>query len=198
MSGATTSQTTLLTSHKGVDLHAATALRVMKERLAGGERLEGLYRCELHTFWGNPEGVDMDRLLDTGRFYNPNKHHFGHFELETGAPAWFDAPAAGHGLDPRWPGTLRSTDLTPAAGEGPQLYERLLGGTPGAGLTAVDVVSFPLGQEGPVLSGVLWRLVLSGDAASAREAGDLLAVARSRKEGLLVNPHMESWLTASR
>ena len=34
-------QTTLLTSHKGVDLHAATAVRVMQRRLEGGDALVG-------------------------------------------------------------------------------------------------------------------------------------------------------------
>ncbi|PIE75993.1 hypothetical protein CSA17_04515 [bacterium DOLJORAL78_65_58] len=34
-------QNTLLTSHKGVDLHAASALLVMKDRLEGGDRRRG-------------------------------------------------------------------------------------------------------------------------------------------------------------
>lgn len=198
MSGDITKQTTLLTSHKGVDLHAATALHVMQDRLEQGDRLATLRRCELHSFWGEPAGVTMERLLDTGRFYNPNKHHYGHFETTSSAPAWFDAPTAGHDLESSWPGELKGSDLGAAAGAGPAFYDRLLGGPALPGQTAVDVVSFPLGQAGPVLSGVLWRLLLTGDPASAVAAGTTLAVARHRKEGLLVNPHMESWLTAAR
>ncbi|PIE75994.1 hypothetical protein CSA17_04520 [bacterium DOLJORAL78_65_58] len=94
-----------------------------------------------------------------------------------------------------WPGELVATDLEGFSG-GRALYDRLLGGTPAKGLSAVDVVAFPLGQDGPVLSGVLWRLLLSGDPAEAADIGHGLAVARTRKQGLLINPHMEAWLMA--
>jgi hypothetical protein len=94
-----------------------------------------------------------------------------------------------------WPGELADTDLEGFT-DSRALYDRLLGGEPASGLTAVDVVAFPLGQDGPVLSGVLWRLLLSGDPAAAAEIGRGLAVARTRKQGLLINPHMEAWLTA--
>ncbi len=58
-------QTTLLTSHKGVDLHAASAQLVMKDRLEGGHRLVNLIRCELHTFWDNSAPGGMEKLLNT-------------------------------------------------------------------------------------------------------------------------------------
>ena len=90
------------------------------------------------------------------------------------------------------------SDLEPATMEQGQLYDLLLGGTPAPGISAVDVVSFPFGQEGPVLSGVLWRLLIRGDADTALKTGQMLAVASHRKEGLLINPHMEAWLAASR
>ena len=83
-------QTTLLTSHKGVDLHAATAVRVMQRRLEGGDALQALYRCEMHTFWGEGDGRAVPELLEIGRFYNPNKHHYGHFETSDG-PGWLDS-----------------------------------------------------------------------------------------------------------
>ena len=191
-------QTTLLTSHKGVDLHAATALLVMKDRLEGGDRLVNLLRCEMHSYWGEPTGLSMERLLDIGRYFNPNKHHYGHFEMESATADWLGEGPAATALNTAWPGTARRTDLELATEELGSLYHRLLGGEPADGVTAVDVVSFPRGQEGPVLSGVLWRLLISGDPASAREVGTKLAVASGRKEGLLVNPHMEAWSAVAR
>lgn len=188
-------QTTLLTSHKGVDLHAASALLVMKDRLEGGDILVNLLRCELHTFWDQPTGVDVQRLLNTGRYFNPNKHHYGVFSAANGQSPWFDCPdCRGRALPTDWPGSVTETDLT-GAENGPELYHTLLGGSPDQGHSAVDVISFELGQRGPVLSGVLWRLVLATDPGRAQEIGLNLAVARGRKQGLLVNPHMEAWLT---
>ena len=198
MSSPTTSQTTLLTSHKGVDLHVATALLVMKDRLEGRHLLEGLFRCEMHTFWGDVDGLSIARLLDTGRYFNPNKHHYGHFDLAGGGSSWLSGAPAGNILPPEWPGRAEGTDLDLPVGEGGDLYQLLLRGAPADGISAVDVVSFPRGQEGPVLSGVLWRLLIRGDAESSLEVGRKLAVASHRKEGLLVNPHMESWLAVVR
>jgi hypothetical protein len=191
-------QATLLTSHKGVDLHAATALGVMKDRLEGGHLLTGLFRCEMHTYWGHPAGLSVARLLDIGRYYNPNKHHYGHFEGTGGGASWLHAAPEGNVLNPAWPGGAKGTDLDLPQGEWNRLYHVLLGGEPEAGICAVDVVSFPQGQEGPVMSGVLWRLLVEGDCKTAHEVGCSLAVASHRKEGLLVNPHMESWLAVTR
>ncbi len=191
-------QTTLLTSHKGVDLHAASALLVMKERLEGGDRLENLFRCELHTFWDAPEGWDGARLLDTGRFFNPNKHHFGMFVGPAAGAAWMEDETAGRQLTSAWPGPVQDTDLEAWQDDSAGLYNNLLGGAVPEGCAACDVVSFPYGQAGPVVSGVLWRLVIRGSADEAAEIGEKLAVARHRKQGLLINPHMECWFAASR
>ena len=193
-----TGQTTLLTSHKGVDLHAATALLVMKDRLEGGHLLEGLFRCEMHTFRDGGTGVSISRLLDVGRYFNPNKHHYGHFTLAGEGANLLENGPGSHTLDPQWPGTAMGSDLEPEALEQGRLYDLLLGGAPEPGISAVDVVSFPFGQEGPVLSGVLWRLLIRGDADIALKTGQMLAVASHRKEGLLINPHMENWLATSR
>ncbi|MFO7608176.1 MAG: hypothetical protein R6X35_03095 [Candidatus Krumholzibacteriia bacterium] len=185
---------TLLTAHKGVDLHAATAVRVMRERLEGGDRLVALHRCELHTFVAGDgdagAGAGIARLLDNGRYYNPNKHHYGHFAAD-GAEPWTDA--AGGLLPAAWPGEAAGTDLAALAGDGAALYARLLGGPLPADRTAVDVAAWPREQDGPVTSGVLWRLVLDAPRAAAAALGDTLAVARGRKRGLLINPHMEAW-----
>ena len=86
MSSPTTSQTTLLTSHKGVDLNAATTLLVMKDRLKKKHLLKGPYRCEMHTFRGEAGGLSIGRLLEIGRYFNPNKHHYGHFEPTKNKP----------------------------------------------------------------------------------------------------------------
>ncbi|MCB1183093.1 hypothetical protein KDM41_06650 [bacterium] len=194
---ASRTQTTLLTAHKGVDLHAASALLVMRDRLEGGDRLENLFRCEVHTFWGAPAGWDAARLLDTGRFFNPNKHHFGIFRGPS-SDDWSDSTGPGAALAAGWPGAVEWTDLDALAADAAGLYGALLGGAVPAGCTPFDVVGFAFGQDGPVLSGVLWRLVLRAGAEEAAELGTALAVARHRKQGLLINPHMESWRLAAR
>ncbi len=189
-------QNTLLTSHKGVDLHAASALLVMKDRLDGGQRLVNLLRCEMHTYWDENLPGGMAKLLNTGRFFNPNKHHYGHFIADGAESPWLNCDdCRGRKVDAGWPGKLAGTDLEGFT-EGEALYQRLLAGPAESHLTPVDVVAFPLGQDGPVLSGVLWRLLIDGDVKTAHEIGEQLAVARARKQGLLINPHMEAWLMA--
>ena len=189
-------QTTLLTSHKGVDLHAATAVRVMQRRLEGGDALAALHRCELHTFWGEGDGRGVPELLEVGRFYNPNKHHYGHFTAEAGDATWLNGAAvAGAELVPAWPGDAVATDLPEA--ETP-LVDRLLGGPVPAEHVAVDIAAFPLGEPGPILTGVLWRLVLADDGRAPERLADRLAITRSGEQGLLVNPHLHGWLVAVR
>jgi hypothetical protein len=189
---------TLLTSHKGVDLHAATARRVMCDCLAGGDRLADLRRCEFHVFGGGVSGgadgvPTLAMLLGTGRYYNPNKHRFGHFASES-AFAWDEG--AGGPLPAGWPGLATGDNNAAPAG----LFDDLLGGPAPAGHTVYDVAAWARGQTadqtGGVVSGTLWRLVVRGQAESARAVGDALSVARSGHEGLLVNPHMECWLVA--
>lgn len=189
-----TTRIVLLTSHKGVDLHAATAVRVMQDRLVGGDRLAALHRCEFHVLADGTDGWSAPRLLDTGRFFNPNKHHYGLFAY-TGAGAGEDT---GEPLPADWPGTVSGTDLEAFAGDTRGLYAQLLGGDPADGCTAVDVASWSRDGTGPVTSGVLWRLVLRAEPATAGALAESLAVARTRKEGLLLNPHMEAWRTAVR
>ena len=190
-----TTQTVLLTSHKGVDLHAATAVRVMHDRLAGGDRLASLHRCEFHVLADGTDGWSADRLLDTGRFFNPNKHHYGLF-AHAGGGAGGDN--GGGPLPADWPGKVQDTDLEALAGDAPGLYELLLGGDVPADCTAVDVAAWSRDVTGPVTSGVLWRLVLRAEPAVAGALAETLAVARTRKEGLLINPHMEAWRMAVR
>ena len=188
-------QHTLLTSHKGVDLHAATAVRVMQRRLDGGDALAALARCEFHTVWEGPDVPTVAALLAVGRYFNPNKHHFGHFRATNGGQSWFVAPPAPGGKLPSgWPGEAVDASTRPAPAD---LYDTLLGGPAPAGCVAVDVVSYPLGERGPVLSGVLWRLTLRDDGRDPLRLAERLAVARGGTQGLLINPHAEGWLMAA-
>jgi len=190
-------QVALLTGHKGVDLHAASAWAVMNDRLAGGDSLQALYRCEWHTFWGDPDGWNVDRLLATGRFYNPNKHYFCVFTTQKEVDSWFGETDSAAELSLSWPERVVTTDLADFSGDGGAARGRLLGGSLPPDCAAFDLVSFVRGQTGPVLSGVMWRLVIRGDNSTARRIGEELAVARERKRGLLVNPHMESWFAVT-
>jgi len=180
----------LVTAHKGVDLHAATARRVMQGRLLGGERLADLRRCEFHAFGGAADGgPPLAELLATGRYFNPNKHRYGHFTLA--APfAW--AAGDGQGFPAGWPGGTGDADRAAAR----EALGDLLGGPAPGGQLAVDVAAWARGQEGPVVSGTLWRLVIRGAGEPALDVARRLAVARGGREGLLVNPHLECWLLA--
>jgi hypothetical protein len=187
-------QTTLLTCHKGVDLHADTAERVIRNNLPGGERLLVLHRAELHTFW-HEDGAEapdsVERMLTVGRFFNPNKHRYLHCELKSENTPWFEAESQrGFVLPENWPGSVLDTDLEAGNGTLDKLF-----GTPQG--IAVDVCAFPLGESGPVISGVLWRLLIDADneADAVRIATGLIET-RDAGSGLLVNPHMEGWLTS--
>ena len=189
-------QTVLMTRHKGVDLHAETAGGVLTERVAGGESLVALHRCECFTWWEAESDLAMADVLDVGRYYNPNKHSYGHFELSEGGDPWYRREAcAGQPLPADWPGRAVGSDL---AVDPALLFDHLLGGPVPAGNAAVDVLTFPLGDTRPLLSGVLWRLVLdSGDNDTLARAERLICT-RGIEEGLLVNPHMQGWLLAQR
>ena len=77
------------------------------------------------------------------------------------------------------------------------LLDELLGGCAPPEHIAVDVAAWARGQEGGLVSGTLWRLVVRGGGDDALATGTALAVARSGHEGLLVNPHLEYWLVAA-
>jgi hypothetical protein len=187
---------TLLTSHKGVDLHAATARRVMQRRLTGGDKLADLRRCEFHVFGGGVAATTdpaptLAYLLGTGRYYNPNKHSYGHFELASDF-GWDQG--SGGALPAGWPGRPLDSDTGAADAS---LLDVLLGGCAPREHVAVDVAAWARGQEGGLVSGTLWRLIVGGGVDEALATGMALAVARSGHEGLLVNPHLEHWLVAA-
>jgi hypothetical protein len=187
---------TLVTGHKGVDLHAATARRVMQDRLQGGDRLADLRRCAFHVFGGALARPGLavpavEDVLATGRYFNPNKHHYGCFA----SPVDFTwEQGDGQPLPAGWPGGATASDRGAAAAS---LWDDLLGGAAPAGCTSVDVAAWARGQAGAVVSGTVWRLVVRGEAASAAATGAALAVARGGRDGLLVNPHMECWLVSA-
>ncbi len=191
-------QCTLLTCHKGVDLHAETAARVIRDRLDGGDRLISLRRAEIHTFWRDPEKAapeTVTRMLGVGRFYNPNKHHYAHFELPEATGPWNGGEGRGAPLPSGWPGEELASDLP----SGPEsVYDRLLGGPAPEGAVAVDVCAYPLAEPNVPLTGVLWRLVLAEGSPDAETVARGLVEARGARQGLLVNPHMQGWLVAQK
>jgi hypothetical protein len=186
-------QSTLLTVHKGVDLHAATAVRVLRDRIEGGARLVRLARAECHTFWSSPEAAAerAAALLEIGRIFNPNKHRYGRFALSGSAARRPDDADGGSALPEAWPGEPVASDLSVAA----DLYDLLLGGRAdrARGELAIDVHAWPLEQNEEPSSGLVWRLVLRPEEDDPRRLAQQLIVTRSRRAGLLVNPHMESW-----
>ena len=191
-------QITLITVHKGVDLHAATALRVMQNRLADGERLLALTRAEYYTFWdADRHDLSVAKLLTMGRFYNPNKHHYGHFFLADGGAPWFQSSSRGELLPSRWPGVPQGSDreVDPEVAVS-DLYDLLLGRPRVPKCNAVDVCTYPLGEEGPLLAGVLWRLFMDSATVDPITVASRLTVTRGGREGLLVNPHMQGWRLA--
>lgn len=191
-----TIQTTLLVSHKGVDLHAATALRVMQRHLVGGDALRFLHRCEVHMFWDDGGGHRIDDLLQIGRYFNPNKHHYGQFTRRSDATDWADeALLGGASLPTNWPGDAATSDLTPLPDH---LADILLGGEAPDGHTAVDLLAIPMGEPGALRSGVMWRLVIRNDGQDVARLADHLAIARGADQGLLVNPHLHGWLSVVR
>ena len=133
------------------------------------------------------------------QFYNPNKHHYGHFELPGAAGPWFapDFRAMGDILPEDWPGDVIRSDH---ADETAPLFERLAGLPDPDAAAVIDVCTFPLGEIGPLLSGVFWRLVLADDSAGVENPAQLAArliVAGGPGTGLLINPHMQGWLIAA-
>ncbi|MFH1845339.1 MAG: hypothetical protein ABIF77_19315 [bacterium] len=191
-------QTTLLTVHKGVDLHAATAERVMRHRLTDGDKLVALRRGEFYTFWESEQhDLSVPKLLSVARYFNPNKHSYGHFVLPTTERPWYqnENDRWGLALPAGWPGEPRDTDLGQPTAD---LNERMLGGQSAAGCVAVDVCAYALGASGPLLAGVLWRLILQVAAEQAATIAERFVTTRSGREGLLVNPHMQGWLYSVR
>ena len=179
-----------------MDLHAATAVRVMQRRLGGGDALVALHRCELHTVVGGAGRADAvgGRCWTIGRYFNPNKHHYGHFRLAGPRRPW-TAGTRRRRCDAAWPGAAGGVVAAPLAR--PTCYDRLLGGAPAGRLRRRGRGGLPArrdraGGRRACCGGWCSRTM----AATRRALADRLAVARAGDQGLLVNPHLEGWLIA--
>lgn len=200
--------------HRSVDLVAMSALRALRGELGLGDELASLRRDELTVIEGATVS-DADGWVEacthTQHWFNPNKHRFALFAAEAGATA----AAAGEGdwPDPWLDGLLASDrpDLRARlqSGDAPSgeaaLRAWLALGEGGGGAGAPSPLSFAVwqheGATGPLPAGpwpdrqrratrlVLWSLGLP--AGREAELAPRALVARSRREGLLVNPHVE-------
>jgi len=170
---------------KTVDLVRETAWTALTERLGWGGVLTGLERSVLWRFEGNAglAGALERELERTSSYYNPNKERRAF--LETGL--------LGDG-EP-----LGSGDTLPAGTAKPGSPWRALLWVTDEGGERPDLVRSSgarLARDGARLdslhSGTLWEIELR--AGSRNEARGLvagLAIARSRREGLLLNPHYQ-------
>ncbi len=193
---------------RGVDLVAMTALHALRETMGLADEVQALHRDDLVSIEGAVSGTAeewADSLTARQHWFNPNKHRYALYEAAMGAHAAAEGSTA-------WPEPwLRrrvASDRPELAARPPAvdaLAEWLELSGP-QGLYAVPLLVYdretgvrPLAGRSPQpgvthLRGVLWTLVLAGDDAGAvsRRAEDI-ALTRHRRQGLLVNPHMEGW-----
>ena len=172
---------------KVIDLVAQTARITLEEKLAFGDTLAGLTH---YWFWSmdaeaaSPEAAleEIDRAvrLDSA-FTNQNKH-VHRLEAEGGAARGDlalerDYPAgAAAGLF-AFDCLVRERDPGRAAGYAERLNARLRG---------VAVSGMRCGEA--------WRIVVrAGDERAGRAIVERILVSRSRREGLLLNPHYQAF-----
>jgi hypothetical protein len=198
---------------RSVDLVAMTALHALRDTLGLGDEVISLARDEMVVI----EGVDLRSASEwTAGFthqqhwFNPNKHRFAAFEVSEGAlaRARSEASAWPH----PWVRALIETDRPDlvALQQAGRLADPLaawLGAPAGPGHFAVPLAvwdresavdALPAGSwPDPACSrlrAVLWTLTLKADSAtSAAARAEQLAVTRARRQGLLLNPHMEGF-----
>ncbi len=181
---------------KVVDLVARTAIMTLIDKLDLGDDLAGLVH---YSYWAmNASGGDFERVLEEvdrviqmdSAFTNQNKHiyslmvtderaralHRGSLELEKDYPLE-DGSSNESSLGGIFAVDclVREMDDMRERGFEARLNERLEGVTV-SGLKA----------------GAMWRLLVHAvDAAAARKIARKMAVTRSRREGLLLNPHYQ-------
>lgn len=195
---------------RSVDVVAMTAIHALRDTLGFGDEVAGLTRDDFVLV----EGVDAAAaeawqrgFTSQQHWFNPNKHRFAALEVAEGGLRC--AREGGDWPDP-WARRLVDTDRPDlvarrARGEVDDVLGAWIGAEPRAGHYAVPLAvwdreagidALPRGAwpdpTRPRLRGVLWTLTLkSEDAARASARTEELAVARARRQGLLLNPHME-------
>ncbi len=151
---------------KVADAAALTAREALQRALGYGRTVRAVSRSELWAFrWDTP--VDAEPLLsrlgrDTNLLLNPNKHHM---EIAIGE----------NRLSPR--GNIWI--LVSTAGDGADMEETL--------------VRRRLVEGAPprVRRAVLWELDLDAAEGERVRLGEEIAITRSRRKGLLANPHVQ-------
>ena len=174
---------------KVVDLVVQTAWMTLTEKLDLGGRLVGLAR---YSFWRiDLEGADkaaalteVDRVIRMdSAFTNQNKHVY-QLEIDGGPSAGGlalekDYPVMAESGDTRWTHAVDCLirELTTAREEG--YRDRL-----NAKLESVEATE--------VVSGEVWRMLVRAESErEAIETVEAVTVTRSRRQGLLLNPHYQ-------
>lgn len=174
---------------KVIDLVVQTAWMTLTEKLDFGGELIGLAR---YTFWRMElEGPDMERTLaDVDRvirmdsaFTNQNKHVY-HLEIEGGSSV------GGLVIDKDYP--LMAEDGDTSGAYAVDCLVRELTTAREEGYRDRLNTRLESAQVTGVVAGEVWRVLVC--AESEREAIDkveAMAVTRSRRQGLLLNPHYQ-------
>ena len=198
---------------RGVDLVAMTALHALRDTLGLGDEVAGLTRDELVVIEG-VEREDAPRwtagFVAQQHWFNPNKHRYAAMEVEAGA--WARVRGDAQQWPQPWVRALLESDrpdlaaLREAQGADDP-FGAWLDAPAGPGHFAVALAvwqresaidALPAGDwPEPACSrlrAVLWTITLkSGSASSAASRAEQLAVTRARRQGLLLNPHMEDF-----
>lgn len=169
----------LLVSLKIPDVTALTAVSAIRRRLGFQDVVRELRRSDYYSLDLNVAGADVAQKLatelaeKTNLFVNPNKH-----EYEIALPG--ERRGQPTQQDSLWRVQVLVTDIEGA--EAPEIEQAL---TERLGYS---------GQVAAVRQGILWTLLLAADSADeARSTAEAITVTKSRDQGLLVNPHFQSW-----
>ncbi|MBN1884011.1 MAG: hypothetical protein JW876_00640 [Candidatus Krumholzibacteriota bacterium] len=172
---------------KVVDLVAGTAWMTLTEKLDFGDSLRGLVR---YSYWRmEAEGASAGAVVDAidravrldSAFTNQNKHLYRLRETG-GAGAGDLAVEEDYPVRATGGGELRAVDLLvrEKRPESEAAYAARLGER----LEDVRILSMTAGE--------VWRIIVSAaDDAAAVGLAERMAVTRSRREGLLLNPHYQ-------
>lgn len=182
---------------KVADLVAQTAWMTLTEKLDFSGRLRGLAR---YSYWAmDAAGDSAERIIDEidravrldSAFTNQNKHCYSLRAL--GGPAGNglergdlhperDFPAMDRGRDPRT--SVFACDLLIREKDGAReegFVSRLNGRLDGVEVSAMK-------------AGEVWRILCGApDGESSKRLAEEMAVTRSRREGLLLNPHYQRY-----